>query len=80
MAFEYVPLTLPASADPSFFATFGKEVKGVTDPGNLTSEQFNELQDALYKVRSAIVIAFILETYAYRHPTMYSTVFCSFAT
>lgn len=49
MAFEYVPLTLPASADPSFFATFGKEVKGVTDPGNLTSEQFNELQDALYK-------------------------------
>jgi hypothetical protein len=50
MAIELVSLPLPASADASKFADFGKEVKGV-DPGNLTPEQFAVIQDALYKVR-----------------------------
>jgi len=50
MAIELTPLPLPASADPSKFVDFGREVKGV-DPGNLTPEQFAEVYDALYKVR-----------------------------
>ena len=50
MTIELAPLALPASADPSKFADFGREVKGV-DPGTLTSEQFQEIHDALYKVR-----------------------------
>lgn len=49
MAIELTPLPLPASADPSNFVDFGREVKGV-DPGNLTPEQFAEVYDALYKV------------------------------
>ena len=49
MTIELTPLTLPASADASKFANFGREVKGV-DPGTLTSEQFQEIHEALYKV------------------------------
>ncbi|KAG6327197.1 hypothetical protein ID866_11892, partial [Astraeus odoratus] len=48
MTIELVPLPLPASADPSKFVNFGREVKGV-DPGNLTPEQFADIHDALYK-------------------------------
>ena len=53
MAIEVVPLPLPSSADPSKFADFGREVKGV-DPGQLTDEQFKEVQELLYKVRSIL--------------------------
>jgi len=49
MAIELAPLPLPASADASKFADFGREVKGI-HPGTLTPEQFAEIQDALYKV------------------------------
>ena len=49
MTIELTPLVLPASADPSKFANFGREVKGV-NPGTLTPEQFQEIQEALYKV------------------------------
>ena len=49
MTIELIPLVLPASADASKFADFGREVKGV-DPGTLTSEQFQEIHEALYKV------------------------------
>ncbi|KJA19244.1 hypothetical protein HYPSUDRAFT_144093 [Hypholoma sublateritium FD-334 SS-4] len=48
MAIELTPLPLPASADPSKFADFGREVKGV-DPANFTPEQFKEIEEALYK-------------------------------
>ncbi|KAG7451846.1 Clavaminate synthase-like protein [Guyanagaster necrorhizus] len=48
MAIEFVPLPLPASADPSKFTTFGRQVNGV-DPGNFTPEQFQEIRDALYR-------------------------------
>ncbi|KLO20172.1 Clavaminate synthase-like protein [Schizopora paradoxa] len=48
MAIEVVALPLPSSADPSKFADFGREVKGV-DPGQLTDEQFKEIQELLYK-------------------------------
>ncbi|KAJ7457506.1 hypothetical protein FB451DRAFT_1047420, partial [Mycena latifolia] len=41
-------LPLPASADASKFTQFGREVFGV-DPANLTSEQFGEIREALYK-------------------------------
>lgn len=50
MAIELVSLPLPASADASKFADFGREVKGI-EPGSLTPEQFEEIRDALYKVR-----------------------------
>lgn len=49
MAIELVPLPLPASADPSKFVDFGREVKGV-NPGSLSPEQFEEVKEALYKV------------------------------
>ena len=49
MAIELTPLPLPASADASKFADFGREVKGV-DPGSLTPQQFQEIHEALYKV------------------------------
>ena len=52
MTIEFAPLALPASADASKFVDFGREVKGV-DPGTLTSEQFQEIQEALYKVYSS---------------------------
>ncbi|KAF8844158.1 Clavaminate synthase-like protein [Paxillus ammoniavirescens] len=48
MAIELTPLPLPASADPSKFVDFGREVKGV-NPGDLTPDQFAEIYDALYK-------------------------------
>ncbi|KAJ7436290.1 Clavaminate synthase-like protein [Mycena galericulata] len=48
MTIELKPLPLPASADPSKFAQFGREVFGV-DPANLTREQFAEIRAALYK-------------------------------
>ena len=50
MTIELTPLPLPASADVSKFVDFGREVKGV-NPGTLTPEQFQEIQEALYKVR-----------------------------
>jgi hypothetical protein len=49
MAITLSPLTLPASADPAAFVDFGRQVKGV-DPSNLSKEQFQELEQALYKV------------------------------
>lgn len=49
MAIELVPLPLPASADPSKFVDFGREVKGV-NPGSLSPELFEEVKNALYKV------------------------------
>lgn len=55
MAIELTPLPLPASADPSKFADFGREVKGV-DPANFTPEQFKEIEEALYKVCCSLSI------------------------
>ena len=49
MTIELTHLALPASADASKFADFGREVKGV-NPGTLTPEQFQEIREALYKV------------------------------
>lgn len=49
MAIELTPLPLPASADASKFADFGRQVKGI-NPGTLTPEQFQEIREALYKV------------------------------
>jgi hypothetical protein len=51
MAIELSPLPLPASADPSKFSEFGREVKGV-DPGKLSEEDFKQIHDLLYKVAS----------------------------
>lgn len=48
MAIELSPLPLPASADPSKFISFGREVKGI-HPGKLTPEEFREIEELLYK-------------------------------
>ncbi|KAL5533771.1 hypothetical protein ACEPAG_231 [Sanghuangporus baumii] len=49
MAIEVVPLPVPPSVDTSKFSPdFGREVKGVK-PGELTEEQFKEIQQLLYK-------------------------------
>jgi hypothetical protein len=50
MTIQTVPLTLPPSADPSKFVSFGREVIGV-DPGNLSSSDFAEIRQLLYKVQ-----------------------------
>ena len=55
MAIEFSPLPLPASADPSHFVDFGREVKGV-HPGDLTPPQFAEIHDALYKVSGPTIL------------------------
>lgn len=51
MAIELVPIPLPASADVSKLANFGREVRGV-NPADLTpgSELFKEIESALYTV------------------------------
>lgn len=52
MAIEAVPLPAPPSVDSAKFSPdFGREVKGVK-PGELTEEQFKEVQQLLYKVRN----------------------------
>jgi len=55
MAIELIPVTiqttslpLPPTANAALFDEFGKEVHGV-DPGNLTPEQFKEIEKLLYK-------------------------------
>ena len=54
MAIELTPLPLPASADPSCFVGFGREVKGAS-PGEFTPARFAEIHDALYKVSSPVI-------------------------
>ena len=49
MAIQTAPLPLPASADPSKFTEFGREVLNVS-PGNLSPEDFAEIEKLLYKV------------------------------
>ncbi len=51
MAIELVPIPLPASADASRLANFGREVKGI-DPAAITpgSELLKEIESALYTV------------------------------
>jgi xanthine dioxygenase len=49
MTIQLTPLPLPASADASKLADFGRQVTGV-HPANLSAEEFKEIQDALYKV------------------------------
>lgn len=49
MAIETLPLPLPPSADPSKFKDFGREVRGV-HPGRLTDEEFEQIEQLLYKV------------------------------
>jgi xanthine dioxygenase len=53
MTIQTVPLTLPPSADPSKFANFGREVIGV-DPGNLSSSDFAQIRQLLYRVQLSI--------------------------
>ena len=49
MTIKTVPFALPPSADTSKLSSFGREVIG-TDPGDLSSSDFAEIQDLLYKV------------------------------
>jgi hypothetical protein len=49
MAIELLPLPLPASADASKLAEFGREVKGI-NPAEITPEDFKEIEQALFKV------------------------------
>ena len=49
MSLQIESLPLPPSANPQFFAEFGKEIKGV-NPADLTPEQFKEIEQLLYKV------------------------------
>lgn len=55
MAIETAPLPLPASADPTKFTEFGREVLNV-NPGNLSPEEFAEVEKLLYKVRGDLLV------------------------
>ena len=50
MTISFVPLVFPPSADTSRFKGFGREVKGA-HPGNLTPDEFKEIERALYQVK-----------------------------
>lgn len=56
MAIEISPLPLPASADRAKFETFGRVVKGV-NPGRLTAEDFEEIEQLLYKVSLRLALS-----------------------
>lgn len=64
MAIELAPIALPATASGTDFdPDFGREVKGV-NPGELTPEQFKEVEIALYTVGSRIFACEMHLTYA----------------
>ena len=49
MTITLAPLVLSANVDLEKFADFGREVKDI-HPGNCTADEFNEIEEALYKV------------------------------
>lgn len=51
MSIQLEPLPLPSTANATQFADFGRVVNGV-NPGELSSEQFKEIEQLLYKVKS----------------------------
>jgi hypothetical protein len=51
MPVQIESLPLPPSANPKYFADFGREVTGV-NPAELTPEQFKEIEQLLYKAFS----------------------------
>lgn len=52
MAIEILPIPAPPSIDKTRFSKdFGREIRGVK-PGELTDEQFKEISDLLYTVRT----------------------------
>ena len=53
MTISFVPLVVPPSADTSRFKDFGRDVKGA-HPGNLTSDEFKEIERALYQVKKIL--------------------------
>jgi len=55
MTVSFVPLVLPPSADTSRFKDFGREVKGA-HPGNLTPDEFKEIERALYQVKKFLPV------------------------
>lgn len=56
MPIQIESLSLPPSANPKYFADFGKEIKEV-NPAELTPEQFKEIEQLLYKVFSSLCIS-----------------------
>ena len=63
MAIELLPLPLPASADASKLAEFGREVKGV-NPAGINTEDFKEIEQALYKVCAQLLTVDSIELIA----------------
>ena len=55
MTITLVPLVLPPSADTSRFKDFGREVRGA-HPGNLTPDEFKEIERALYQVKKFLLV------------------------
>jgi hypothetical protein len=47
---RYTPVTLPPSAAPEHFETFGRVVEGF-DPASYSAEQMDEIVDKLFEVR-----------------------------
>ncbi|ORY35067.1 taurine catabolism dioxygenase [Naematelia encephala] len=46
--FKYSPIPPPPTANPTYFAEFGRQVQGF-DPSTVSEEQMNEIIDMLYK-------------------------------
>ncbi|KAJ3823259.1 hypothetical protein F5880DRAFT_1652892 [Lentinula raphanica] len=70
MTIKLVPISLPPTADASKFTDIGREVRGV-DPGSLSTESFEQIRDALYKLtpeqQYALTKAFDPESENYGH-------------
>ena len=67
MAIALAPLPLPASANPTYFSEFGREVRGV-DPGNIDPETFKEIEGLLYKVMCFPRHRYMLRSYSHSFP------------
>jgi hypothetical protein len=70
MSIQVESLPLPPSANPASFPEFGREVKGV-HPGELTPEQFKEIEELLYKVSCCSCLTGDLVTFE-SHSTLVS--------
>lgn len=50
MPIEFLPITLPPSADASRLSEFGREVRGFNPGKDWTESEFQEIEEGLYKV------------------------------
>ena len=71
--YAYSPLPLPASANPEYFAEFGRRVEGF-DASQISHEQMTEIIERLYKVGAEYHGSSLLTIYILHSVALYTTV------